>query len=474
MSKPAEPDLARVTVISPTRRIDLALPGSVTLGELLPSIVRFSGYEGGSPAEAVHAWVLQRFGEDPLDPNALISKLSIRDGETLHLRQRENAIPDAAFDDVVDAVTMSTTRRPSWQPRHSQRMALAVLTALLVGLPLLMAVLVTRSTPIEDRGILWPIINIVLSVLAAIASISLSRAAGRYQVAATLAWASVVLAGLGGWQMLATPEWAPRLVVASALVLIAAGTCALAARVTTMGLFTAALVGGILLVVSTVDTLIDGNAVHVAAVAASVLLAITGYMPTLSYRLARIALPQLPTTAEAVMADDQPVQSDIVSRAVLADQLLASMLTAIAVTTTLLSLVLLVDLPGDGPGARSPWWQIALAACLGLALLLRARVFVGLTQRLALVLSGTIITTAAGITALMQLPDGFIRIGVTVLVVAASAAILAYYASVTYSRVMTPIWGRLGDVLEWLSVMAIVPVLLGVLNLYAAMRGLIG
>ena len=35
-------------------------------------------------------------GGDPLDPNALVSKLAIRDGETLYLRQRDNAMPDAA------------------------------------------------------------------------------------------------------------------------------------------------------------------------------------------------------------------------------------------------------------------------------------------------------------------------------------------------------------------------------------------
>ena len=102
-------DLARVTVISPTRRIDLALPGSTTLGELLPNIVRFAGFDGATTQEAVHAWVLQRLGEDPLDPNKLVSALNIRDGETLHLRHRESTMPDAAFDEepVEDLVVLA-------------------------------------------------------------------------------------------------------------------------------------------------------------------------------------------------------------------------------------------------------------------------------------------------------------------------------------------------------------------------------
>lgn len=50
-----EEDLARVTIISSARRVDLALPGSVTLSELLPSILKFAGLESNTPTDAVHA-----------------------------------------------------------------------------------------------------------------------------------------------------------------------------------------------------------------------------------------------------------------------------------------------------------------------------------------------------------------------------------------------------------------------------------
>ncbi|WP_231979409.1 EsaB/YukD family protein [Tessaracoccus coleopterorum] len=39
----------------------------MTLNELMPSIVRFSGLESNTPTDAVHGWVLQRFGSDPFD-----------------------------------------------------------------------------------------------------------------------------------------------------------------------------------------------------------------------------------------------------------------------------------------------------------------------------------------------------------------------------------------------------------------------
>ena len=119
VSTTVEEDLTRVTVISTSRRVDLALPGSVSLSELLPSILRFSGLESNTPTDSVNAWVLQRFGSDPFDLYTPVTKLSIRDGETLYLRHRESALPDAAFDDVVDAVAGATASRPSWIARHS-------------------------------------------------------------------------------------------------------------------------------------------------------------------------------------------------------------------------------------------------------------------------------------------------------------------------------------------------------------------
>lgn len=54
MSTQAEEDLSRVTVMSSSRRVDLALPGSVSLSELLPSILRFSGLEANNQIGRAH------------------------------------------------------------------------------------------------------------------------------------------------------------------------------------------------------------------------------------------------------------------------------------------------------------------------------------------------------------------------------------------------------------------------------------
>ncbi len=460
----ADEDLARVTVISPTRRVDLALPGGVTLGELLPGIVRFSGQEAGTPQEAVHGWVLQRFGDDPLDPNALISKLAIRDGETLFLRQRDNVMPDAAFDDVVDAVSSTTMRRPSWRAAHSQSFAIGVLVLLLVGLPAAVMVLQTVSIPLGRRGYWGSTIDLFLALAAGIAAVAMSRAAGQFRVAAALAWSAVALAAMGGFQLIDAPGLPVRVVLASALVLVTSTVMALAAGVTVMGFFAAASASGLILLAAIVAALIPDSTVDVAAVAVALLLATTAMAPSLSYRLAQIHLPALPTTSEAILADDEPVQSDIVQRAMLADRILAAILVATGVALFFFSMVLLWQ--GNG-------WRVGLTVCVGLALLMRARAFVGLSQRMALLAAGVAITVPALVAVLTLLPLGaMLQAALVIPVVIIAAVSLVHYASVGYAKISSPTVGRFGDIIEWLSVMAVAPVMLGVLGTYGWVQSL--
>lgn len=455
-------DLSRVTVMSPTRRVDLALPDSVTLGELLPSILRFSGHEGGTPQEAVHGWVLQRFGDDPLDPNQLIGKLGIRDGETLYLRQRDNAMPDAAFDDVVDGVTYATAKRPTWRPATSKSFAIAVLILLLVVAPLAMVVYHNVSTEVGERGFWGAVICLLLTLASAISAIAISRAAGEHAVSATLAWCSVALAAIGGWQILDVPDLPTRIVMTSALVLAVSTACALSAGVTVMPLFAAALSAGVIFIASIVAAVMPNSVLAVAAVTLAVALAMTPMMPSFSYKLAQIQLPALPPNAEALLADDEPVQSDIVQRAVLADRLLGALLTAAAVVLVLCSVVVVRD---------GHLWSVLLVLAAGLGLMMRARAFVGLSHRMALLVSGVLIT-AMGAFAGLLLMDQTPRVLVAISIIVLGAVFLSWYATSRYNKIISPSYGRWGDITEWISIMAIVPLLLGVLNTYGWVQSL--
>lgn len=456
MSATAGEDLSRVTVISPTRRIDLALPGAATLGEILPNIIRFSGYEGGSPNEAVHQWVLQRFGEDPLDVTKLVSQLEIRDGETLHLRQLEATMPDAAFDDVVDAVASSTSTRPSWTAKHSQRMALGVGTTVIVLVPLLL-LLVTRQTGVA-------VITLGLAVATAIAASLSSRAFGRPTVASALGWQSVALAGIGGWFLLGGVDSSIRTLSAVGLVLLLSGVMALATRVNTYAFVTVAIAALLIVISALIAVLLPGHVLDIAAVTMAAMLVVTPLLPNLCYRLARVAMPNLPTSAEELSQDNTPVQSDIVSRALSADRLLGALLTTSVIVATLAAVPVL---------AANTWRSGLLCLAVSLALLLRARAFVGLTQRLVLLLGGCAIGLATVAELLTKL-DGPVRIVVGVALAVLLTVVLAQYAASFASRQISPFWGRIADIVEWLALMAIIPLLLWNLDLFAYALGLTG
>ena len=461
VSSTTEEDLSRVTIISESRRVDIALPGSVSLSELLPSILRFAGIEANTPTEAVHAWILQRFGADPLDLHTPVNQLGIRDGEMLHLRQRENAIPDAAFDDVIDAVAATTRARPSWLPRHSRATALALMLAVLVAMPML----VTSATQ-DQRGLGFGLavgLTAFFSFAALIAAIALARAAGERHTASGLVWASVALAGIAGWNipyLISADPVIPlpiRILMAVALSLMSAAAGALAARVQVMALFAAALTAGLMVLSASVMALNPGHDADIAAVTMAVMAVTTTFLPTLSHQLAGIALPNLPASTEAMLADETPVQADIVARAVTADRILSALLAATTSTAVISSLIV-----SGQPSA----WVLALVLCVGLAFVLRARAFVGLAQRIALLAAGALITTLGLVTlatAAIDSPLGVAGVLASVLVL---GYVLAHYSASTYGRILSPTWGRWGDVFEWLAIIGIIPSVLGVLDLY--------
>ncbi|WP_231980151.1 type VII secretion integral membrane protein EccD [Tessaracoccus coleopterorum] len=386
------------------------------------------------------------------------------------MRQRENAIPDAAFDDVVDAVAGATNSRPSWVARNSQRIGLILMMAVLIGLPLLIILAQPNVDPEQARVDPWlrfplgvaVVTTAFLSFAACIGSVALARAAKEIPTATCLAWASAALAGIAGWfaaePVSETVPMSIRLVLSSALVLIASAAAALAARVSALALFAVALSSAFTLVAASCMIIFPGNNVEVAAITLTVMAFLTSFLPTLSYRIAGIALPNLPVTTEAMLADETPVQSDIVSRALFADRLLGSMLAASSATAVLAALLTLT---------QGSIWSTLLPVCVGLAFLLRARSFVGLTQRMALLIGGALCVAMAVVTLSIGASRSLLGMSLLFAGCLVLAYVFAHYSASTYNKVLSPTWGRWGDVFEWLAIIGIVPTLLGVLDLYA-------
>lgn len=90
-----------------------------------------------------------------------------------------------------------------------------------------------------------------------------------------------------------------------------------------------------------------------------------------------------------------------------------------------------------------------------------------MTQRCALLLGGIAMvipaTLAVVVPLLRSIEGALIVLGVVVIV----GYIFAHWSTSTYNKVISPTWGRWGDIIEWLAIMGIVPALLGILRLYA-------
>src|SRR3954447_5782392 len=97
----------RVTVVAPTRRVDVALPEDVPLAELLPELLRLVGTPApalASGAAALNGYVLTGIDGTALDTAASLADQGIVHGGVLRLHPAGDVPEAAVHDDIADAV----------------------------------------------------------------------------------------------------------------------------------------------------------------------------------------------------------------------------------------------------------------------------------------------------------------------------------------------------------------------------------
>ena len=104
MSSAGGTDLCRITVVGPSRRVDIALPGYVSFADLFPAVARYAGLDGPDAVGETGGWVLQRLGQEPFSPAMTPLQAGLRDGEMIYLRPHRSQLPQLAFDDVADVI----------------------------------------------------------------------------------------------------------------------------------------------------------------------------------------------------------------------------------------------------------------------------------------------------------------------------------------------------------------------------------
>jgi type VII secretion integral membrane protein EccD len=297
----------------------------------------------------------------------------------------------------------------------------------------------------------------------------LARAGGDAGAGAVTAAVALPFAFAGGGLVFAGDRGlfdlgAAHLLGASAALLLAAAV-GLVSVVDRAALFAGAATVGVLGVLggwlTTFDSL-DGH--ETAALVAGLGLAFSPLLAPLSIRLSRVPMPVLPRAAADLVRDDpQPPRSAVYATVLRADALLTGMVAGLSLVVVPCMVLLSTS---DSTAA------MVLVIVLTIGFLLRARLYPIVRQRLWLLtagLSGAVCLATGPLMADHE--DLLSTAGPVLLAVGGIAALLGMIHS---TREMNPYLGRYAEILEVLTVLAIVPVTCSVLGLYGYLRGLGG
>jgi type VII secretion integral membrane protein EccD len=208
----------RITVVGSRRRVDLVVPATAPIVELLPQLVQLTG-EDERPA-ARDGWLLTRVGGDRLDPERSLREAGVVDGELLYLDGADRAGPPVVEDfteAVADVVEASGAK---WTARRGRRLLEGLAGAVwLTGAAI---ALTARGTGDGRWAVATLAVAAGLDAAGAVLTWWLRRApAGAVAVVAALPfWAvgGASLASVGGQQAALA-----QLVAAAAATLVAAG-----------------------------------------------------------------------------------------------------------------------------------------------------------------------------------------------------------------------------------------------------------
>lgn len=180
--------LLRVTVASSTRRVDLVLPGTVPVAELVPELARNVGLLDGSTVHGGYHLLMADGRRLAGDTGLLLQ--GVEDGGLLTVTAGVHDVPPTVYDDVVEAMTDVVERelRP-WQPAAGRRTALGS-AALLLTL---------GAAAAGVAGGTWATaLTALVAAALVVGAIVLSRAPRESDAAVAVAWMGCAYAAVAG------------------------------------------------------------------------------------------------------------------------------------------------------------------------------------------------------------------------------------------------------------------------------------
>jgi type VII secretion integral membrane protein EccD len=465
VTAPGGLSLARVTVAAPNRRMDVALPDTMLVAELLPHLLRHAGDDLMDTGARQGGWVLRRASGALLEPTRNLATQGIRDGELLHLVPGREDWPELAYDDVVEVIAAGARRvGRSWGQAATRRCGLAV-SSVVLGLGLVVLALAGPPWPAPGFGAL------ALATVLAICGILLSRAFSDARAGAVVAASGLPYAFAGG-ALLAAPEHVALTRLGAASLLLGCAALLVFSVIGYTGvaavqrLFMAGLAASVTGLVAAILSLAGMSAGGSAAVAMTAAIGLLPGYPLIASSLGRLPVPELPDRPEQIL-EDRPVprRSDVFASVARSTELLSGMLLAAAVTSAIAT-AFLVTVDGTAAGAL-------LSFCGAAALLLRARLFALPQQRIPLLASGVLGLAGLAYWWALDARPGASRLSVLLVLVVVAAIVLA--AGLGYSRRSpSPYLGRAADIADVLAIMALIPLACAVIGIFGAIHDLFG
>ncbi|MDT0305680.1 type VII secretion integral membrane protein EccD [Streptomyces sp. DSM 44917] len=457
-SAPPAVEFVRIGLAGPAGRADLAVPASVPLARLLPTLLTHAGQDPGPDGGTRHGgWVLRRADGTRLDPAAGLAAQGVAEGDLLFLGHGAEDVPEPLYDDVVEVIGERAVRAP-W-PAAATRRAAAALTAL--------ATLAACGALAAAPGRLPGWLGLAVAAFALAVGVLASRAFADTGAGTFAGVLAAPPAMLGAARLLGTGDgWGAGHLLLACAVLAAVGALGPVLIGGGDGTFTALVTAGALAAPGPlICALSDAGPARAASVAAPLALALTTAWPAVALRVARIPAPQVAATPDELKAlPSQLAHDQLAARVARARRLLAGLLTGSHVVAGGGTLVLFAD---DG------LWPGVLGGTLVLLTLLRARLFRDAAQTavpLATALAGA--AGAAAFTVLDARGETAPLLG-ALLPAALAVALISGATALFAGRVRTnPRASRALDLLETALLLAVVPLTLAAWEVYTALLDL--
>ncbi|UOZ06920.1 type VII secretion integral membrane protein EccD [Amycolatopsis sp. WQ 127309] len=451
----------RLRFVLGDRVTELALPAEVPLADLLPAILTQFGAETVEEGAEHEGWVVQRLGEAPLDEDRSPAQLNVFDGESLYLRPRADQLAAIDYDDLVDGVGDRVREHPGklTPARVRWMFELGAVAVLLSGLYLL---------PGPGAGAVQAQLSGVCAIVFVLAAALVARGTANSRVAVVLAGAGAAYAVLAATLVVdvvapgAVPMVRFTAAGAGALLALTAGLVAVADAAL---LFTGAIVVAIVTVLTgLVGSLSPASTPEAAAVGLVVAFVMGIFVSPTAFRLSGLSLPMLPTGADELAEDIEPIPHETVL-----DRGTAVVGYSIALHVGLgLAQAVLLPMIVAGGGT----WGLVLALVSSALLLLRSRHPSGVVERWSM-----LVPAAAGVGAsLVQVAAGVSqaeRLLIVVPFVVVGSGLLLFGGEKLPGKRLRPYWGRTVEILETVTAIAVLPILLQVLHVYSFMRNLV-